>query len=443
MPERHRLHQPFGKRQTPPHRITIDSGGRIRRLTLPRWTFLAVGAAFGLMTLWTAGTTGFIVFRDDFIAGMMRRQAAIQYDYEDKITALKSEIARLQSRQLIDGQAFSQKVDTLLRRQATLESRQTVLQSLADMATSAGVKPQLPPQFDSPALTGPASGVPQPLPDDDADVARPGKQAALGFAPAQQASVIGAARPAPRPTPRSAGVGLGDKLSSLTQSLDTVDGEQMRTLTALETSATARTGRVREALDEIGLDADRFLPRAAPVAEGGPYIPADLPLDATPFDMELGKAQAALSRAEGLDQALTKVPLRRPFPHAEITSGFGVRIDPFLGTGALHAGIDFREEIGAPVRATASGVVTEAGWSGGYGNMVEIDHGNGLSTRYGHMSEILVTDGEHVEIGQIIGRVGSTGRSTGPHLHYETRIHGSAVDPMRFLRAGRLIGQAT
>ena len=105
----------------------------------------------------------------------------------------------------------------------------------------------------------------------------------------------------------------------------------------------------------------------------------------------------------------------------------------------MHAGIDFREESGAPVRATANGVVDEAGWAGGYGNMVEIAHGNGLATRYGHMSEILVTNGEKVVIGQIIGRVGTTGRSTGPHLHYETRINGQAVDPMRFLRVGREI----
>src|SRR5262249_38496161 len=141
-----------------------------------------------------------------------------------------------------------------------------------------------------------------------------------------------------------------------------------------------------------------------------------------------------------LNRLLTTVPLRRPFPHAQITSGFGVRVDPFLGSAALHAGIDFREESGAPVRATASGRVNEAGWVGGYGNMVEIHHGNGLMTRFGHLSQILVPPGETVTIGQVIGRVGSTGRSTGPHLHYETRINGTAVDPMRFLRASRAIG---
>jgi murein DD-endopeptidase MepM/ murein hydrolase activator NlpD len=102
----------------------------------------------------------------------------------------------------------------------------------------------------------------------------------------------------------------------------------------------------------------------------------------------------------------------------------------------LHTGIDLRDEYGAPVRATAAGRIVTAGWSGGYGNMVEIDHGNGIATRYGHLSSIVAHDGEMVEVGTIIGRIGSTGRSTGPHLHYEVRIDDEAVDPSRFLRAG-------
>ena len=102
----------------------------------------------------------------------------------------------------------------------------------------------------------------------------------------------------------------------------------------------------------------------------------------------------------------------------------------------MHTGLDFRAASGDPVRATANGKVVSSGWAGGYGRMVEIDHGNGLSTRYGHLSEIGVKVGDPIKIGQVIGAVGSTGRSTGPHLHYETRIDGEAVDPQKFLRAG-------
>ena len=102
----------------------------------------------------------------------------------------------------------------------------------------------------------------------------------------------------------------------------------------------------------------------------------------------------------------------------------------------MHTGLDFRGDTGDPVRATANGTVTVAGWNGGYGKMVEVDHGNGLATRYGHLSAIEAQVGQTVKIGQIVGRVGSTGRSTGPHLHYETRVDGEAVDPQKFLRAG-------
>ena len=108
-----------------------------------------------------------------------------------------------------------------------------------------------------------------------------------------------------------------------------------------------------------------------------------------------------------------------------------------LGMELVNAVLDDSiPSTGDPVRVTANGKVVSAGWSGGYGRMIEVDHGNGLATRYGHLSEINVKVGEIVKIGQVVGLVGSTGRSTGPHLHYETRIDGEAVDPQKFLRAG-------
>jgi murein DD-endopeptidase MepM/ murein hydrolase activator NlpD len=118
-----------------------------------------------------------------------------------------------------------------------------------------------------------------------------------------------------------------------------------------------------------------------------------------------------------------------------------MRVDPFLRSPAMHTGLDMRGETGSPARATANGKVTIAGVNGGYGKMVEVDHGNGLTTRYAHLSAIEVRVGQGVRIGQIVGRIGSTGRSTGPHLHYETRVDGDPVDPQKYLRAGaRLSG---
>jgi murein DD-endopeptidase MepM/ murein hydrolase activator NlpD len=122
-----------------------------------------------------------------------------------------------------------------------------------------------------------------------------------------------------------------------------------------------------------------------------------------------------------------------------LTSSFGYRVDPFLGRLALHPGVDLAEPYGAEIHAAAAGRVVHAGPAGGYGIMVEIDHGNGLATRYAHISEALVEEGEAVDKGAVVGRLGSTGRSTGPHLHYEVRIDGDPVDPMRFLKAGGLL----
>ena len=136
--------------------------------------------------------------------------------------------------------------------------------------------------------------------------------------------------------------------------------------------------------------------------------------------------------------------MRKPLAgELQMTSTFGYRPGPLPGRPALHSGVDFREEYGEPARATAAGVVTVAGPNGGYGNMVEIDHGGGLATRYAHLSAISVTPGQQVAPGAVVGRVGSTGRSTGPHLHYEVRIDGEAVDPLRFLRAASALDGIT
>jgi murein DD-endopeptidase MepM/ murein hydrolase activator NlpD len=145
----------------------------------------------------------------------------------------------------------------------------------------------------------------------------------------------------------------------------------------------------------------------------------------------------ARAYADKLNATLVNVPLRTPVTgEIDETSPFGVRVDPFLRVPAMHTGIDFRGEMGEPIHATAAGTVTMAGWSGGYGNMVEVNHGNGLATRYGHLSRIDVTVGQSIRLGQVVGRLGSTGRSTGPHVHYETRVYGEAVNPSKFLDAG-------
>jgi len=225
---------------------------------------------------------------------------------------------------------------------------------------------------------------------------------------------------------------IGKELDRIEASLDLVERRQTAALDSVERQYEDKARRVRSVLSELGLKLD-----STPRATGGPFIPVALPPQSQSFERTLTRASIARAYADDVSARLAAVPLRQPVSgEIEITSPFGVRVDPFLHVAAMHTGLDFRGPSGEPVHATAAGTVTSAGWSGGYGQMVEIDHGNGLSTRYGHLSEIDVAIGQKVRAGQVIGRLGSTGRSTGPHLHYETRIEGEAVNPEKFLAAG-------
>jgi murein DD-endopeptidase MepM/ murein hydrolase activator NlpD len=159
------------------------------------------------------------------------------------------------------------------------------------------------------------------------------------------------------------------------------------------------------------------------------------------FDSKVKELDEALDTLDHLKKEARQLPLANPAPGHSVTSPFGVRTDPILGTAALHSGMDFRAPIGMDAKVTAPGVVTKAGWNGGYGRMVEVDHGNGFATRYGHLSEIDVTVGEKLDAGAVIGKTGSSGRSTGPHLHYEVRHNGEAIDPLRFLTVGKKVAQ--
>lgn len=168
---------------------------------------------------------------------------------------------------------------------------------------------------------------------------------------------------------------------------------------------------------------------------GGPMIAADSAEAVADLkaDAQFRTLFQTWKKLDTLQQGTVAIPSVHPVADLQFTSNFGIRSDPFRGTAAMHAGVDIPGPVGTPVYATADGVVDRAERAGGYGNLVEIDHGKGIQTRYGHLSRILVADGARVRRGQLIALMGSTGRSTGPHLHYEVRIDGHAVNPVPFL----------
>jgi murein DD-endopeptidase MepM/ murein hydrolase activator NlpD len=225
----------------------------------------------------------------------------------------------------------------------------------------------------------------------------------------------------------------------ISRSLDKAEQKQTATLSDLEERINLRTRRIQTILADLGVKGSRT---AGPGATGGPFVPVKLgQTDTSGFETRLNRINASSAQIDGVEQTILTVPLGSPVVgETDMTSPFGMRKHPIFRRMAIHTGIDLRGDTGEPVRATATGKVTIAGRQGGYGNMVEISHGNGLATRFGHLSSIGVKVGQVVRIGEIIGNIGSTGFSTGPHLHYETRVNGQPVDPQKFLRAGASLG---
>jgi murein DD-endopeptidase MepM/ murein hydrolase activator NlpD len=215
-----------------------------------------------------------------------------------------------------------------------------------------------------------------------------------------------------------------------------IENQQLAMVDRAAGAAEAKLRDTQALLRRLGLDPGRFTQASSwsGTAMGGPYVPAGI--DAEPRFKDLFLSWKKL---DTLQAALAAVPAFMPVKDFRYTSGFGFRYDPFNGAGAMHAGLDMAGAYGEPIYASASGTVLQAGRANGYGNLVEIGHGKGIDTRYGHLSQILVQPGEKVRQGQIIGRMGSTGRSTGVHLHFEVRVDGRAVNPRPFLDSSNYI----
>lgn len=221
---------------------------------------------------------------------------------------------------------------------------------------------------------------------------------------------------------------------------------QEQLLDAADTFAKSRADRLRLAFRLAGLTPASYMPKGGSL--GGPLIESKDPRAlAAVLDVDEGfadriqHAATDLSEARAMTDASRSLPFARPTAGAAQTSGFGVRFDPFTSRPAFHSGLDFAGGRMTPIYSTAPGVVSFTGVRSGYGNTVEIDHGRGLKTRYAHLAAIAVATGQQVAVGQRLGGMGSTGRSTGTHLHYEVWVNGRAQNPDRFVKAGLYVQQ--
>jgi len=414
----------FGKQQRQ-HTIILASGDTVRHMTVRPWMAAIAVCLIGIFSIGYLLATSYLVLRDDLIGATMARQARMQYDYEDRIAALRAQVDRVTSRQLLDQQVVEEKVDKLIEQQQQLSSRNGKLGTLLDRAGNSGLTDK--------------SAHP------DANAASKNEHAQL-TSPKAIEKLLLSGKPADAtpdnstlayvPAPETVADRADRVFSKVTLSLKHIEQDQLSRIRGLTADASETANSIQSIMQNVGVKVPNEIAAAAGKdtdGVGGPYVP---PQNVDQFEQSMADLDTALTHLETVRGAAESLPFRNPAPGKLVTSPFGNRKDPFFGTLALHTGTDFHFSPGEKIKATAPGKVIASGWTGGYGNMVEIDHGGGISTRYGHMEQILVKVGDKVGAGDTIGLAGSTGRSTGTHLHYEVRENGHPIDPMYFIAAG-------
>lgn len=361
------------------------------------------------------------------------------------------------ARAAAEADALEARLRGVVDREISLEKRATVIGALAEEAARDAARR-------SAARSAPdAVGAIQRLAPNPLGPAAPADAADFGATRAYAPSAPAVPHQPSQPSPLASTLGRVDRTSAprfaglagnanldpstrlafVDRSLDRIESGQMTTLAAVDRVATEAADRNAAILADVGLDAAKLTARGPTSNVGGPFVPLDVGSAASAFDRAVARASRDVAFAAKLRTLMSYVPLGEPLAgEPRVASPFGYRIDPFLGRPALHTGVDLVEPYGADIRATGAGQVVHAGPMAGYGLLVEIDHGDGLASRYAHLSEIRVSEGDAVEKGAVVGQLGSTGRTTGPHLHYEVRIDSEPVDPERFLRAGQRMAAA-
>ncbi|HUE66476.1 MAG TPA: peptidoglycan DD-metalloendopeptidase family protein [Rhizomicrobium sp.] len=470
------LHATFPERQ-----IYIRSDGRVQFFTFGP-SLQATLAGLTLIFLgWVAFATVNVVFKDRIIAAKDHRYQQMQAAYENRVADLQMSYDELNGALVSAQDRFKSTADALQAKQNAIAGFLNRANQVEAQAGGHGPvtvaalpaeqpAPAMPPsssmsapissamdveapadfaldQTGSSALTimpGPAQ--PQPR------TARPVKASALDSAMQHFAALYRSVTESMHLTTHpasdtAAAYAQHPGLRALTEQTDRVARiGRSETLLMAKTEGTLEqgVGDLRNVLRKTGINPDGFARKiAANEGMGGPEIPLDQVriegISDPNFTQAYLGAAAVLDQLNGLSAAMDHVPLSAPVSSASFdkSSGFGARVDPFTGRYAFHPGVDFAGPWGSVVHATAAGVVVFAGNRGGYGNMVEVDHGFGIHTRYGHLSVISVRVGMQIPRGTALGRVGSTGRSTGPHVHYEVWYDDTVKNPNNFIEAGR------
>jgi len=351
------------------------------------------GLFYGMFAalLVTNAATLVALFMGPEIGAIVNGQSAqVIAAYEDRVAQLRLEVDRLHSRNYAQTGDINLQLQEISQQQEVLTEQHQYVKALAEKASELGL--------DVAAL--PAS-----------------------------ASPIAASDPAASPA---------DQVAATSANVQQMLTESRSAMASLSRSASQSADAILGELRTIGIQPDM----PANDAAGGPLLP---PVEGAQNDDLVDDANvvmSALLRFKAAREAIDAAPVHTPYDGTlRISSTFGNRRDPFTGRAAFHSGIDFPAPSGTSVLSAGAGKVSFVGQRSGYGNVVEVDHGNGLVTRYGHLSAFLVKEGQIVATGTPIAKVGSTGRSTGPHLHFEVRRDDNAVNPQQFLNVGKRLQQ--
>ncbi len=386
----------------PERQIYHRTEGRVAYISLSTRTQLCLAGGAAALSLWVLAGTGAMV-----LSGFSAHKAQRAVDYQ--IAQYERMLQEAQAREV---SAKSQ-----------LQNRTTEYRDLADnLERRTDMLRKLVKQTDGSALAASAQGR------------------------IMMASASGDAEPRESRLLAGSGEHRAYAANTVGGRFNEIEEEQNRLIALAETSAQRRADTLRGAVEMTGLSLSE-LTGESKVQRGGPYVSVEtteLFEGGNPaFNTRVARVAARVAEVEKMELALTAAPLGQPVDgKTRLTSSFGTRADPFTHSTAYHTGLDMAGYHRAPIAATAPGTVSYAGWKGGYGRVVEIDHGRGFKTRYAHLSEILVEEGHEVELGDHIAAMGSTGRSSGTHLHYEVWFRGKVYDPTNFLKAGKYVQQS-
>lgn len=433
--------QSLARRVFPHRQFYLRSRGAVQFFEFsPAFQMMVCGAALALVC-WAVYASAVVVFKEQIISAKNQRYTGMQTAYETHVTEMQRAYDELSGLLVFAEERFQNATRDLETRRKQLTALLTQKQAMDQQRRDVTRQTAVMERYSSGAERNTTAGA-------NILVARP---YAAEIAPRQNRTQTSAVQGTIAKIEAEIGNSKGKlrqhtvvrRIANLEHRLNGIHKQQLSFLRELLRAGNDDIEKYQQMLAITGLDVDQLAEQIGPSSRGGPLEsigakPKARYALADDFEILFSNVRRRYDRLDRLAHAATRIPLVTPVAHGlyRTTSTFGYRTDPFSGRAAFHAGADLAANYGTPVLATAPGRVVASEWRGGYGLMVEIDHGRGVRTRYGHLQTSLVNVGDVVQVHERIAKMGSSGRSTGPHVHYEVLFNNKQRDPIKFFDAG-------